>query len=373
MIASTPDPDIVFRDLNGGTVVDPVLYDKVRAVEWRDGVVRLLDQRVLPGTLRYEECATAPEVAAAITNMVVRGAPAIGVTAAYGAVLAVTTAYARAPGDWRTAVRADLTALRASRPTAVNLGWALTMMERVMATVGQGSPVATVLAAARRLHDEDIAANRRMGALGAALLPPKAQVLTHCNTGALATGGYGTALGVVRAAAATGGIAMVYADETRPWLQGERLTAWELVEEGLPVTVLADSAAAALLRSGDIAAVLVGADRIAANGDTANKIGTYGLAVLARHHGVPFYVVAPISTIDAATADGRGIPIEERAESEVLRCQGVAHSPALARAWNPVFDVTPAGLIEALITERGVVRHPDTESIARLLVHPAFA
>lgn len=350
-----------------------VLYDKVRAVELRDGAVRLLDQRALPGALRYEVCATAPEVARAITAMVVRGAPAIGVAAAYGAVLAVAAAYARAPADWRAAAAADLALLRASRPTAVNLGWALDVMERAMGEAHPGSPVAGVEAAARRLHEEDIAANRRMGAFGAALLPAQARVLTHCNTGALATGGYGTALGVVRAAAASGGIAMVYADETRPWLQGARLTAWELVEEGLPVTLLADSAAAALLRSGDIAAVLVGADRIAANGDTANKIGTYGLAVLARHHGVPFYVVAPISTIDRATADGRGIPIEERAEDEILRCQGVAHSPDGARAWNPVFDVTPAALIDALITERGVVERPDADKIARLLGDPAPA
>ncbi|UEN99093.1 S-methyl-5-thioribose-1-phosphate isomerase [Acidiferrobacter thiooxydans] len=350
--------------------MDAVLYDKVRAVAWRDGVVRLLDQRVLPATLRYEECATAAEVAAAITAMVVRGAPAIGVTAAYGAVLAVSEAYRRAPTDWRAAARVDLAALRESRPTAVNLGWALDVMERVMETIGAGSPVAAVLAAARRLHDEDIAANRRMGALGAALLPPQARVLTHCNTGALATGGYGTALGVVRAAAATGGIRMVYADETRPWLQGARLTAWELVEEGLPVTVLADGAAAARLRAGDIAAVLVGADRIAANGDTANKIGTYGLAISARHHGVPFYVVAPVSTIDVATPDGHGIPIEERAEGEVLGCQGLTHSPAGARAWNPVFDVTPAALITALITERGVLPSPDAEGMARLLAQP---
>ncbi|MHB1607105.1 MAG: S-methyl-5-thioribose-1-phosphate isomerase [Acidiferrobacter thiooxydans] len=350
--------------------MDTVLYDKVRAVAWRDGVVRLLDQRVLPATLRYEECATAAEVAAAITAMVVRGAPAIGVTAAYGAVLAVSEAYRRAPTDWRAAARVDLAALRESRPTAVNLGWALDVMERVMETIGAGSPVAAVLAAARRLHDEDIAANRRMGALGAALLPPQARVLTHCNTGALATGGYGTALGVVRAAAATGGIRMVYADETRPWLQGARLTAWELVEEGLPVTVLADGAAAARLRAGDIAAVLVGADRIAANGDTANKIGTYGLAISARHHGVPFYVVAPVSTIDVATPDGHGIPIEERAEGEVLGCQGLTHSPAGARAWNPVFDVTPAALITALITERGVLPSPDAEGMARLLAQP---
>ncbi len=367
MIASSPGMRRrVWRNMG----VDAVLYDKVRAVAWRDGVVRLLDQRVLPATLRYEECATAAEVAAAITAMVVRGAPAIGVTAAYGAVLAVSEAYRRAPTDWRAAARVDLAALRESRPTAVNLGWALDVMERVMETMGAGSPVAAVLAAARRLHDEDIAANRRMGALGAALLPPQARVLTHCNTGALATGGYGTALGVVRAAAATGGIRMVYADETRPWLQGARLTAWELVEEGLPVTVLADGAAAARLRAGDIAAVLVGADRIAANGDTANKIGTYGLAISARHHGVPFYVVAPVSTIDVATPDGHGIPIEERAEGEVLGCQGLTHSPAGARAWNPVFDVTPAALITALITERGVLPSPDAEGMARLLAQP---
>ncbi len=344
-----------------------ILYDKVRAVELCDGAVRLLDQRVLPGTLRYEMYTTASAVADAITAMVVRGAPAIGVAAAYGAVLAVANAFARAPHDWHAAAAPDLALLRKSRPTAVNLGWALDIMERTMCEVGEGSPIPIIEAAARRLHDEDIAANRRMGAFGAALLPPAAQVLTHCNTGALATGGYGTALGVVRAAAAKGGIRMVYADETRPWLQGARLTAWELAQEGLPVTVIADSAAAALLRSGAIAAVLVGADRIAANGDTANKIGTYGLSVLARHHGIPFYVVAPISTIDPATACGADIPIEERAAAEVLSCQGVTHSPAEALAWNPVFDVTPAALIDALITERGVVERPDTDRIARLL------
>ncbi len=350
-----------------------VLYDKVRAVEFCDGAVHLLDQRVLPGTLRYEIYTSASEVARAISAMVVRGAPAIGVAAAYGAVLAVTAAYGRAPHDWRAAAAPDFALLRQSRPTAVNLGWALDVMECALRDVGEGSPIPIVEAAARRLHDEDIAANRRMGAFGAALLPPAARVLTHCNTGALATGGFGTALGVVRAAAAKAGISMVYADETRPWLQGARLTAWELVQEGLPVTVIADSAAAALLRSGAIAAVLVGADRIAANGDTANKIGTYGLSVLARHHGVPFYVVAPISTIDPATACGADIPIEERSAAEVLSCQGVAHSPVGACAWNPVFDVTPAALIDALITERGVVARPDADRIARLLAQPAGA
>ncbi len=350
----------------GGSVLSDVLYDKVRAVELRDGAVHLLDQRVLPGTIRYEVCTTARAVAEAITAMVVRGAPAIGVTAAYGAVLAVKAAYEKAPDRWRREVAADLALLRLSRPTAVNLAWALDVMERVMAEDGEEKPVARVEAEARRLHADDIAANRRMGAYGAALLPPKARVLTHCNTGALATGGFGTALGVVRSAAAGRGIAMVYADETRPWLQGARLTAWELIEEGLPVTLLADSAAAALLRTGTIQAVLVGADRIAANGDTANKIGTYGLAVLARHHGVPFYVVAPLSTIDRHCPDGLSIPIEERSPQELLQCQGISHSPATAKAWNPVFDVTPASLIDALITEDGVVERPSARTIEGL-------
>lgn len=343
-----------------------VPYDRVRAVELRGGAVRLLDQRVLPQTVRYEECRTASDVARAITAMVVRGAPAIGVAAAYGAALAVAASYERASEGWREAAAGEIARLRRSRPTAVNLAWALDVMERVIADIKGGDPRPVVEAAARRLHADDIAANRRMGDYGAALLPSAARVLTHCNTGALATGGYGTALGVVRAAAAAGGIAMVYADETRPWLQGARLTAWELAEEGLPVTVLADSAAASLLRSGAIHAVLVGADRIAANGDTANKIGTYGLAILARHHDVPFYVVAPLSTIDRETADGAAIPIEERSGAEVLQWQGVAHSPPAAQAWNPVFDVTPAGLISALITERGVTRAPDAAKIRAL-------
>lgn len=343
-----------------------VPYDRVRAVEWREGAVYLLDQRVLPTQLRYEVCVTATDVARAISAMVVRGAPAIGVAAAYGAVLAVTAAYKAAGRHWLQAARNDLHLLRQSRPTAVNLAWALDVMEGVMAQVRDLDPRAALEAEACALHARDIAANRQMGLYGAALLPKNARLLTHCNTGALATGGFGTALGVVRAAAATQGIAMVYADETRPWLQGARLTAWELIEEGLPVTVLVDSAAASLLRRGEIHAVLVGADRIAANGDTANKIGTYGLAVLARHHGVPFYVVAPTSTIDVKTPDGAGIPIEERAPEEILQCQGVTHSPAGARAWNPVFDVTPASLIDALVTERGVVRAPDEAKIAAL-------
>ncbi len=344
----------------GGCVVE-IPYDKVRAVELVADGVRLLDQRVLPGSVRYELCRSAPEVARAIADMVVRGAPAIGVTAAYGALLAVRDA--RGSSDFRARVDRDLAVLRASRPTAVNLAWALAVMEKAIAAAPADDPGPAVEAAARALHAEDIAANRRMGARGADLLPADARVLTHCNTGALATGGYGTALGVVRAAAAQRGVAMVYADETRPWLQGARLTAWELVTEGLPVTILADGAAGALLRTGQIDAVLVGADRIAANGDTANKIGTYGLAVLARHHGVPFFVVAPMSTIDDRCPSGADIPIEERAPDELLACQGVRHSPEGARAWNAVFDVTPASLVDALVTEQGVVERPTAEAI----------
>ncbi|MDA8360529.1 MAG: S-methyl-5-thioribose-1-phosphate isomerase [Gammaproteobacteria bacterium] len=343
-----------------------VQYDRVRAIELRDGAVYLLDQRVLPSEVRYEVCQDATQVASAITDMVVRGAPAIGVTAAYGVVLAAASAFGAAGPQWRPAMAADMERLRRSRPTAVNLHWALARMEEVMERLGPDDPTAAMTAAATRLHADDIEANRRMGALGAALLPAQARLLTHCNTGALATGGYGTALGVVRAAAARNGVAAVYADETRPWLQGARLTAWELVTEGLPATILADGAAGALLKRGDIDAVLVGADRIAANGDTANKIGTYGLAVLARHHGVPFYVVAPTSTIDRACKDGSGIPIEERDPLEVLAFRGVRHSPEQAQAWNPVFDVTPAALVDALITEAGVVEHPDARGIAAL-------
>lgn len=342
-----------------------VLYDNVRAVELRDRKVYLLDQRELPGILRHEVCETASEVARAIAAMVVRGAPAIGVTAAYGVVLAVQEAYRRAPLRWRQVVAEDLLVLRASRPTAVNLGWALDVMEAAL-PLGTEDPIPAVTAAAVRLHQEDIVANRRMGAFGAALLPNHARVLTHCNTGALATGGYGTALGVIRAAAGGRGVAAIYADETRPWLQGARLTAWELLQEGLPVTLLADSAASALLRTGAVDAVLVGADRIAANGDTANKIGTYGLAISARHHGVRFYVVAPVSTIDLRCPNGSGIPIEERDGEEVLALRGVRHSPVGAQAWNPVFDVTPADLIDALITEHGVIERPDTAKIAQL-------
>jgi len=342
-------------------------HDTVRAVEWVDGTLRLIDQRRLPAqqlTLRIDDCAQA---AAAIRDMVVRGAPAIGIAAAYGVVLAAAAAWRDAGEGWRTAMPAELDALRAARPTAVNLAWAVARMQRAIDAAGGGDPVPQLLAEAQRIHDEDVAANRRMGHLGAELLNAGSRVLTHCNTGALATGGYGTALGVVRAGYGSGRISAVYADETRPWLQGSRLTAWELAQEGIPVTLIADSAAAYLMRLGEIDWVVVGADRIAANGDVANKIGTYALAVSARHHGLGMMVVAPTSTVDLETASGADIPIERRPEEEVLSAGGVRTAPPQAHALNPAFDITPAELIDVIVTERGAVRRPNRARIAEMM------
>jgi methylthioribose-1-phosphate isomerase len=301
--------------------------------------------------------------------MVVRGAPAIGITAAYGVVLAARTAWRQAAEDWwdNTGLEVDLERLAGSRPTAVNLFWALRAMRQHMATLGAGDPEPALLAFARSLHEADRAANRTMGAFGATLIEGPTAVITHCNTGGLATGGYGTALGVIRAGFAAGRITQVYADETRPWLQGARLTAWELLQDGIPVAVMTDGAAAARMAAGGIGWVIVGADRIAANGDTANKIGTYGLALAARHHGVRFMVAAPTSTIDPATPDGSAIPIEQRPAGEVLSCGGIRVAPGQVDAWNPVFDVTPAGLIDAIVTERGVIAAPDAAKIAQHL------
>lgn len=340
--------------------------DRVRAVVWRDGALELLDQRLLPGAIHYRRLSESAEVARAIREMVVRGAPAIGIAAAYGVVLAARAAYARDPGRWRALIAEDLALLAASRPTAVNLFWALRRMERAIAEPST-DPVARLLAEARAIHREDVAANRRMGQLGAALLGERGAVITHCNAGSLATGGYGTALGVIREAHAAGLIERVYADETRPWLQGARLTAWELVQDGIPVTLLADGAAAALMRRGGIRWAIVGADRIAANGDVANKIGTYHLAVAARHHGVRFMVVAPTSTLDLSLSDGSAIPIEQRAAEELLELAGQPVAAVGAEVWNPSFDVTPAELIDALVTERGVVLAPDSVKLARLM------
>ena len=348
------------------TAAEGIQYDRIRAVEWEQDRVKLIDQRLLPAKLEYLLLDSLADGAGAIRDMAVRGAPAIGITAAYAVVLGARDRFREDPKRWRELLEPDLEFLVQARPTAVNLRWAVARMRGVINKVS-GDPVAALLDEARRIHGEDIAANRRMGGLGAALIEPGGGVLTHCNTGALATGGYGTALGVVRAGVAAGRIASVYADETRPWLQGARLTAWELVQEGIPVTLIADGAAAYLMQLGKVRWVLVGADRIAANGDTANKIGTYMTACCARRHGVKFMVVAPTSTVDLATADGDAIPIEARAESEVLNYAGRRIAPEGARAWNPAFDVTPADMIDAIVTEKGVVEQPTRAKIAAMM------
>ena len=333
---------------------------------WTGDSLALLDQRALPEREHWLECASADEVARAIREMVVRGAPAIGISAAYGVVLAARRAWQEQPGRWREAMEDDLASLAAARPTAVNLGWALERMRGVAARA-TGNPEQILLAEALAIHEEDIDANRRMGAFGAALIEGRCDVLTHCNTGSLATGGFGTALGVIRNAWRRGNISRVYADETRPWLQGARLTAWELVRDEIPVRLLADGAASFLLGRGSVAWVVVGADRVAANGDVANKIGTYSLAVSARHHGVGFMVVAPVSTIDPECPDGAAIPIEERSAAELLRLGDRQIAASGAEAWNPVFDITPAALVDVLVTERGAVHRPDRAGIEKLL------
>ena len=340
--------------------------DSVEAVRWQGNGLQLLDQRALPQEVAYLDYDRAGGVAEAIRDMVVRGAPAIGITAAYGVVLAARTRFAQSPGGWKQAIEADLQALADARPTAVNLFWAIERLRGVIAGI-EGDPEPVLLAEARRIHEEDIAANRRMGELGAALIESPCAILTHCNAGALATGGYGTALGVVRAGFASGRITGVYADETRPWLQGARLTAWEMVQEGIPVTLQAEGAAAHLMKQGRIGWVIVGSDRIAANGDVANKIGTYGLAVLARHHGVKFMVVAPASTVDMKVASGDDIPIEQRSPDEVLCLAGQRIAAEGASAWNPAFDVTPAALVDAIVTERGVVLTPDAGKMRAMM------
>jgi len=337
------------------------------AAVWHKDKLYLLDQRYLPERAEFLPLDSAAATAQAITDMVVRGAPAIGVTAAYGAVLAAREAYARSGSAWRTAVESDLELLAASRPTAVNLFWAIERMKQLMDTLGDRDPVPALLHEALAIHAEDRAANRAMGELGAELIRGRTDVITHCNAGALATGGYGTALGVIRSAFAAERIGRVYADETRPWMQGSRLTAWELAHSGIPVTVQADGAAASLMARSVIGWAVVGSDRIAANGDVANKIGTYGLAVLARYHGVKFMVAAPTSTIDMRAASGADIPIEEREPEEVLSCGGRRIAPDDVGARNPVFDVTPASLVDAIVTERGVVENPTSEKMRALM------
>jgi len=361
------------RDRDSGHLTEEKIltFDaEFHAVAWVDGKVAMLDQRLLPhkeSVLEFDSCSA---VADAIRLMVVRGAPAIGIAAAYGAVLAAREAYRKNPGDWRQLAEPLLGQLAAARPTAVNLAWALDRMRGRCAGI-VGNPEPALLKEARAIHDEDRAANHRMGEFGADLITDGSSVLTHCNAGALATGGYGTALGVIRAAYGRAKLKQVYASETRPWLQGARLTAWELLKDRIPVTLITDSSACYLMQLGRIQWVIVGADRITANGDVANKIGTLSHAVAARYHGVRFMVAAPVSTIDLATPDGAHIPIEQRSPGEITEFSGHAVAPPGCPALNPVFDVTPAALVDVLVTERGIVAFPDEQKI-RELFRPHF-
>ena len=341
---------------------------------WGAEGVELLDQRLLPGEERVLVCRSVEEVARAIEELVVRGAPAIGCTAALGMALAARRAAPRGGEALRQALASAEARLARTRPTAVNLFWALARMrDCAERAFGEGSSraVASALEAeALAIVEEDAAMCRAIGRAGAPLVPDGARVLTHCNAGALATAAYGTALGVVRGAVEAGRRVAVLAGETRPFLQGARLTAWELARDGIPVTVITDNMAAHLMAQGEVDLVVVGADRVAANGDVANKIGTYGLAVLARAHELPFYVAAPSSTVDLATPDGAGIPIEERGREEVAEFGGRPVVPAGVPVRHPAFDVTPAGLVSALVTERGVVEAPDRERLAAHLRAP---
>jgi methylthioribose-1-phosphate isomerase len=337
-------------------------------IEWQDDAVVMVDQRRLPAAEVWVRCRTAPEVARAIKTMVIRGAPAIGVAAAMGIALAMRRSTATGTKQFATEFQKTCDLMAGTRPTAVNLFWAIERMKRTFAAAVQaGASVAEIrerLAAdARAIHDEDVESCRAIGRVGAAFVPDGARILTHCNAGALATAGYGTALGVIRAAVEAGKRVSVLADETRPFLQGARLTAWELVRDGIDTTVICDNMAGSLMRQGLVDLVVVGADRIAANGDFANKIGTYPVAVLAKAHGIPFYVAAPLSTIDLATADGAGIPIEERPHREVTHVGPSRLTPEGAAIRNPAFDVTPHGLVAAIFTERGACTAPFTDSL----------
>jgi methylthioribose-1-phosphate isomerase len=333
----------------------------ITPVRWEDGRLVLLDQTKLPVEEVERAYTTWPKVAEAIRTLVVRGAPAIGVAAAFGVVLAARASRATNHPALLADLEEAIKGLAATRPTAVNLFWALERMQRLI-VASAALPIPRLrdrlLEEAQAILSEDLAANRAMGAHGAALVPDGARLLTHCNAGALATAGYGTALGVIRAAHERGKLALVWVDETRPVMQGSRLTAWELAKEGIPHRLISDVAAGFVMKRGEVDLVVTGADRIAANGDTANKIGTYSVAVLARHHGIPFYVAAPSSTIDPSIPSGDTIVIEERDAAEVRGVAGRQTAPAASPVFNPAFDVTPAGLISAIITERGVFRAP---------------
>jgi methylthioribose-1-phosphate isomerase len=343
-------------------------------LEWTDSGVRFLDQTKLPTEETYVTCTTHERVADVIRTMVVRGAPAIGVAAAMGIALGIKNSRAQTGAELNADFDRIAQTIGETRPTAVNLFWAIRRMRekfeflrvRPVPQIKQG-----LIEEAQRMHAEDIAANQAMGRHGATLMPASGGVLTHCNAGALATAGYGTALGVIRAAVEQGKRIHVYADETRPFLQGSRLTAWELMKDGIPTTVISDNMAGAMMKQGKIRAIVVGADRIAANGDVANKIGTYTVAVLAKEHGIPFYVAAPISTVDLETADGSRIPIEQRSAKEVTHIAGRQMVPEGVNVENPAFDVTPANYVAAIITERGIARAPYEESLRRLVEEKA--
>jgi len=351
----------------------------IQTLEWTDYGVRFLDQTKLPTEEIYVTCKTHEQVADVIRNMVVRGAPAIGVAAAMGIALGVRNSKADSGGDLKRDFDQICDVIGKTRPTAVNLFWAIRRMQEKFERI-RIRPITQIKQAlieeAQRMHAEDIAANQAMGSHGATLMPAEGGVLTHCNAGALATAGYGTALGVIRTAVKQGKKLHVYADETRPFLQGSRLTAWELMKDRIPTTVISDNMAGAMMKQGKIGAIVVGADRIAANGDVANKIGTYTVAVLAKEHNIPFYVAAPISTVDLACPDGSKIPIEQRNSREVTHIAGKQMVPEGVAVENPAFDVTPANYVAAIITERGIARAPYGESLRRLAaaqdseVHP---
>ena len=338
-------------------------YDRVRALRFDQRGLALLDQRILPQTTNWLQMSDADAVADAIRALIVRGAPAIGIAAAYALVLTARVIADRSEQERRAEFAAVAARLRAARPTAVNLMWAI---DRMLERCGADPDPARVLAEAEAIDAEDLAANYRMAMTGAGFIGQGSGVLTHCNTGSLATAGLGTALGVIRAAFAQGKLSQVYAGETRPWLQGARLTVWELLQDQIPACLIGDSAGAWLLAQGKVQWVIVGADRICANGDTANKIGTLSLAVAARHFGAKFMVVAPTSTVDFGTADGSAIHIEERDPRELTEYAGVRVAAPGVAAWNPVFDVTPASLIDVIVTERGAVERPDAERMRAL-------
>jgi methylthioribose-1-phosphate isomerase len=341
----------------------------IKTLEWTDAGVRFIDQTKLPVEETYFLAKTYEDVATVIRDMIVRGAPAIGVAAAMGVALGVKQSQAATIDDLRPQFEKICDTIAATRPTAVNLFWAVRRMKDTFAEnahLSVSEIKQTLIKEAQHMHAEDIAANQAMGRYGATLMPASGGVLTHCNAGALATAGFGTALGVIRAAVAAGKNIQVFADETRPFLQGARLTAWELMKDGIPTTLISDSMAGSIMRQGKIGAVVVGADRIAANGDVANKIGTYGVAILAKEHNIPFYVAAPLSTVDFETPDGSKIPIEQRSPKEITHFAGRRIAPEGVQVENPAFDVTPAKYVTAIITDKGIANPPYLESLKRL-------